>query len=127
MLAVSLAEAWGDYDGGAAPMLSAAAPVVPASPRPASPPAASARRRSSKRSAVTVADASVTDLEACLLSLDQVSTELRELKAIFARQQSEQKTVFYVAIGVVIVLLLFTAHSYSRLQYASDCMLHFRK
>ena len=75
---------------------------------------------------IIMADADV-DLASCLLSLDQVSTELRDLKALFSRQQGEQRTVLYVAIGVVILLLLFTAHSYSRLQYASDCMLHLRK
>lgn len=81
-----------------------------------------AARRMLPRSGGGVDD--VPDLATCLASLEQVSAELRELKQLFATQQGEQKMVLYVAIGVVILLLLFTAHSYSRLQYASDCMLH---
>ena len=59
--------------------------------------------------------------------IEHLNQELRELRVLFARQQSEQKIILYVSIGVVIVLLLFTAQSYSRLQYASECMMHWNR
>lgn len=120
MAAVRLDEAWAEPFEAAPPPR----PMSPPHSPPHSPPATPPRRRSARRSLGLDAD---VDAAACLASLEQVSSELRDLKALFSRQQAEQKTVLYVAIGVVIVLLLFTAHSYSRLQYASDCMLHWRK
>lgn len=117
MLAVSIDEAWGD---------STLPPARPQSP-PSVPSGSSHKsRRSAKRASSLAAEAEI-DILACVSTLEQVSNELRDLKILFGRQQAEQKTVLYVAIGVVIMLLLFTAHSYSRLQYASDCMLHFHK
>ena len=68
-----------------------------------------------------------TDLGSCLEALQHVSKELRDMRTLFSRQQNEQKIVLYVATGITILLLLFTAHSYSRLQYASDCMMHWRR
>ena len=104
MLAVSLDEAWGDN---ATNSSEAASPrPSPGAPRPASP-------RPSR---------SHDDLAVCVESLQNVSAELRDLKALFARQQNEQRMVVYVSIGVVVLLLMFTAHSYARLQYASECM-----
>lgn len=98
MIAVSLDDAWGDSQMESSP---------DPRPRPASP-------RSPSRSH--------DDLAVCVDALKSVSTELRDLKALFARQQNEQRMVVYVSIGVVVLLLTFTAHSYSRLQYASECM-----
>ena len=114
--ATSLDEAWGEAPEPEPPKL-APGPKAPRSP-PSTPPASPPRpgRHSFD-----------TDLTTCVSALEQVSGELRDLKALFTRQQAEQKTVLYVAIVVVVMLLLFTAHSYSRLQFASDCMLHLRK
>lgn len=111
-MSVSLDEAWGEI----------APPRV--APPPPSPHAAPGSRRAARR-ATTIEQE--LDLATCLASLEQVSAELKGLKTLFGKQQDDQKMVLYAAIGVVIILLLFTAHSYSRLQYASDCMLHWRR
>jgi hypothetical protein len=51
-------------------------------------------------------------------TLAALSMELQALRDFYSQQQ--QRITIYVSIGVVAVLLLFTAHSYCRLQYAID-------
>ena len=122
-MAVPLDEVWGDS-------LSSTPPL----PRAASPPPPR-RRRSSKRAVVAHEEEDEEDYVAGGegmggrrgASVGQLASELREMRFLFARQQAEQKTVLYAAIGVVVLLLLFTAHSYARLQHASECMLQWRR
>lgn len=120
--AVSIDDAWNDSMGG--PMLR-----VPPSPPPAPlpqhmphhsdpEPSHRTRRRSSRRSLPTVAED--TDLRACAETLAALSMELQALRDFYSQQQQQQRITIYVSIGVVAVLLLFTAHSYCRLQYAID-------
>ena len=131
MSAVSLDEAWGDSFASAPTPNAKHHSTTAHSPRShgsqqssnSSPPPP---HRSTRR-ALSIHDEDEIDLVSCLHALQKVSAELKDLKMLFGRQQHEQKSVLYVAIGVVIVLLLFTAHSYSRLQYASDCMLHWKQ
>lgn len=134
MSAVSLDEAWGmdtfnSSSSGEPQKVGVLHTGMPSPPVHASHGLGGTRRnarRSARRSAHYVDDSDI-DIVALLDSLQHVSVELKELRALFAKQQSEQKTVLYVAIGIIIVLLLFTAHSYSRLQYASECMLHWKR
>lgn len=124
-MAVPLDEVWGD---------SFSSPPVPRAASP--PPPRPRRRRSSKRALAYGDEEEEEDVEEendagrgarRASSVAQLALELREMRSLFARQQAEQKTVLYAAIGVVVLLLLFTAHSYARLQHASDCMLQWRR
>ena len=120
-MAVSLDEAWGDSLGFAPSVVNTEEDDP--EPKRYPPPAP---RRSSKKTSHAL-DVPPMDLGSCLEALQNVSRELRDMRTLFARQQHEQKIVLYVATGIVILLLLFTAHSYSRLQYASECMMHWRR
>ena len=132
-MAVSLDEAWGDSlgfggAGGAGASAGGAALVDDEDdPEPLHAPPPPRRSKKGSVRAPPMPPMPPTDLGSCLEALQHVSKELRDMRTLFARQQNEQKIVLYVATAIVILLLLFTAHSYSRLQYASDCMMHWRR
>lgn len=124
MMSVSLDDAWGDSTN-----LSGMVPLAPP-PSPTavhSPPRPGAKRSGRRGLLSDEAGTGELDLEECVASLRRVSTELHEMRTLFSQQQREQKLVLYVAVGIVLLLLLFTAHSYSRLQYASECLMHWRR
>ena len=83
----------------------------------------SRRRRRSSRRAYSGDDAEPRSSTEVLSSL---VLELRALQDGFAEQQRNQRTAMCVAVGVIMLLLVFVAHSYSRLQYATDCLVHYR-
>lgn len=116
---MSLDEAWGESAAAFQPR--PPSPSLGAARAPSPPPHAAARR------ALAADDGGRDEVRACADSLLAVAAELRALRDATRAQQREQRTVLYVAIGVVVLLLLLTAHSYLRLQHATDCLLHWRR
>ena len=120
MGAVNIDDAWGDS------MMAAAPPP----PRPQSPQhhhqEARPKRRSGRRSLLDE-EMRADELEAFARAIAMLSGELKEWKAVCHEQQRVQRTTLYAAVAVVVILLMFVAHSYSRLSYATDCLVHYRR
>lgn len=120
MTAVLIDDAWGDS---LTPSPATGRPASPVTitaqhPPPSPPPRDSHRSRRARRS---------LDEPASSDEMATVSKELHELRVLSARQQRQQTAVMYVATGIVLLLLLLTAHSYSRLQYATECLLQWQR
>ena len=122
--AVSFDDAWADNLGG----MSRAPPE-----RPADSARRAARRsdvegrprRSSRRA--TLYDPDEADLRVCAEALAALSVELQSLRDLCAQQQQQQRVVLYAAVAIILLVLLFTGHSYARLQYATDCLVHWER
>lgn len=95
--------------------------------RSASSSSSSRRARRGTVPPLDAADVDAEDLVACMQALLNLADDARELRAQLYEQQQQQKTTLYVALGVVVLLLLFVASTYSKLQYATDCLVHYRR
>ena len=82
-------------------------------------------RRSGRRSLFDE-EMRTDDLAAFAQAVAMLSAELKEWKTVCHEQQRVQRTTLYGAVAVVVILLMFVAHSYSRLSYATDCLVHYR-
>lgn len=111
MAAVCIDDAWGE------------SLVVPPPPRPQSPrPPTEAKTSTRARRALVDGDVVTTPDPMALLV-----AEMKEWQRAYAEQQRTQKTVLYAAIAIVVLLLVFVAHAYARLQYATDCLVAVRR
>lgn len=58
-----------------------------------------------------------------VVAIGALAKEMAELRHQMGQQNEFQNTVFYVAIGTIILLLVAVLQSFLKLQHASECML----
>lgn len=123
MASVSISEAWAD-----ASHLNESNHAYVAPPRASvTPPPKSPDRQKHRKAKKALAEYDEPDFATCASVMSSLTSELKLMREMYAQQQRDQKNVLYVAVAVILLLLVFVAHSYSRLQYATDCLTHWRK